>query len=513
MVESEKMIEDNKDALIDVVNDMYGPPHKLPKEQDRTVAAGKAEIIENHGKLAQNKRPSRDFDTARQGKPLKQKPSSQDARGLIEVEGRTPLHIRLAVYDQFENGEWLEGRKPANRLFESENEGGAWMQLRYLKEADWYSVTERHALKVADLESNLVPTPSLLTRFYIHRVDRADYYEWSYHGVLVLSGRRKTPSGVIVRTDCQTVQSENLPLSAFVRETAATPRSYSRLPDELLSALQPIASEWAGALPPGWPQVEAILDRLRNDYTLDPEVVPPKGHPAPVLWFLLESHRGPDYLFASAAALLLRSLDYSTRFCMGYYASPDAYDPGTQHTPVRASDFHAWPEILLRDGHWMVIEPTPGFEVLAPVISWGEWLGQQFGAWLEWAKRNFVLLVLLTLSLGAAIRWRRQLIDRVHTLFWRLSSPRNWQQRTLQTVQLLEKRARLVGCDRLATETLQHWCQRLECGTPSSLQRIVRFSEWAAYGPAEPPATREELETVCREVLREWSLTRMIGDR
>ncbi|MGL4423518.1 MAG: hypothetical protein ACRCZF_22870, partial [Gemmataceae bacterium] len=41
MVESDKVIEDNKNALIDAVNDSYGPPHKPNPNQERTVAAGK----------------------------------------------------------------------------------------------------------------------------------------------------------------------------------------------------------------------------------------------------------------------------------------------------------------------------------------------------------------------------------------------------------------------------------------------------------------------------------------
>jgi hypothetical protein len=81
MVETDRMIEDNKNSLIDAISDMYGPPHRPPKEQERMVAAGKADMIENHGKLPDNRRPSRDFDTARKGPKNAKKPGSQKARG------------------------------------------------------------------------------------------------------------------------------------------------------------------------------------------------------------------------------------------------------------------------------------------------------------------------------------------------------------------------------------------------------------------------------------------------
>ena len=39
-----------------------------------------------------------------------------------------------------------------------------------------------------------------------------------------------------------------------------------------------------------------------------------------VEYFLFESRRGPDYLFATSAAVLLRSLGYQTRVVSGLYA-------------------------------------------------------------------------------------------------------------------------------------------------------------------------------------------------
>lgn len=91
MVETDVMIEDNRNALVDMVNDLYGPPHKPPKDQERMVVGGLAKVIENHGKLPDNRRPSRDFDTGRKGPKTDRKPDSQGARGVFEVEGRTPL--------------------------------------------------------------------------------------------------------------------------------------------------------------------------------------------------------------------------------------------------------------------------------------------------------------------------------------------------------------------------------------------------------------------------------------
>jgi len=172
MVETDRMIEDNKNSLIDAVSDMYGPPHKAPKEREKMVAAGWKDVIQFEGKLPDNRRPSRDFDTSRKGPKGNKKLSSQGARGLFEVEGRTPLHIRVVGYERYDADDkrWIEARTPSARMLEPE--GGDWMRLNNMNpSADWYADTERHKLKTADMRSNLVPTPTLLTRFRISKVD------------------------------------------------------------------------------------------------------------------------------------------------------------------------------------------------------------------------------------------------------------------------------------------------------------------------------------------------------
>ena len=49
--------------------------------------------------------------------------------------------------------------------------------------------------------------------------------------------------------------------------------------------------------------------------------------------FLTQSHRGPDYLFASATAAMLQSLGYSARLAAGFYAGQADYDPKIKQAP------------------------------------------------------------------------------------------------------------------------------------------------------------------------------------
>jgi hypothetical protein len=515
MVETDRMIEDNKNSLIDAVSDMYGPPHKPPKDQERMVAAGRVDVIQNHGKLPDNRRPSRDFDTSRKGPKADKKPSSRGARGLFEVQGRTPLHIRLVAYESYDAGNmrWVEATKPNSKLLEPQ--GGDWMRLAHFREAaGWYLADERHRLKAADMQSNLVPTPAMVTRLRINKVDKPDYYDWDYEVVLVLAGRKRTPPGVVVTTDCRTLDPRRLPASAFgiVRAAGSASPALGEVPEAIRPEIDRLAHEWAGDKSQGWPQVEAVLTKLRTEYVLDRDAAAPADHPAPVVWFLTESRRGPDYLFATAAAMLLRSLNYPMRVCLGYYADPDAYDPETAHTPVKASDLHFWPEVRLQDGQWLVVEPTPGYEVLGPSLPLSERILNAFAAVAAWAWRHAIELAGFLVALVAAWVCRRDLIDALAVRVWAWFPGRTWREQVRGAVTVLERRGRWAGKARPRRQTIHSWLRGTwakPLDDDADLSRLTRMAEWAAYAPDVPPPWPEaEVLAVCRRVLGGWTLKR-----
>ncbi|MCS6852604.1 MAG: transglutaminase-like domain-containing protein [Gemmataceae bacterium] len=514
MVEGTKAIEDNKNALIDVVNDMYGPPHRPPKDQDRMVAGGRMEVIQNHGKLPENRRPSRDFDTSRKGPKLAhQPPTSRGARGLFEIQGRTPLHIRLVVYERYDAADrrWREARKPVSRMLEAEERD--WMRLLFFREAaDWYANNDRHKLKVADLNDNLVPTPTMLTRVRIDQVNRVDYYDWAYEGVLTLAGRRRTPPGVIVTTECRTLDPAKVPGNAFALAGPAggTSPDVGDVPEPLRQPIAALAREWAGDAARGGAQVEAIRARLRRDYVHDRSAVPPADHPAPVLWFLNESRRGPDYLFATAAVMLLRALDYPTRLCLGYYAHPDAYDSETAHTPVRADDLHFWAEVRLRDGHWLVVEATPGYATLPPRVPWVERFRTALFDLGRWAWRHLVE-VIAVVGLGILV-WgrRRPIADAVMWRWWLWRPGRTWREQIRGAVRLLERRARWAGRPRPVSRTIPAWLSETVSGRDNgAFGQLPSMAAWSLYAPDMPPPwSDQEVFRVSRAAVAAWTLGR-----
>ena len=249
-----------------------------------------------------------------------------------------------------------------------------------------------------------------------------------------------------------------------------------------------------------------MLTKLRTTYTLDRAVAVPADHRAPVLWFLNESRRGPDYLFATAAALLLRSLDYPTRVCLGYYATPDAYDPETAHTPVRKTDLHMWAELRIGDGHWIVIEPTPGYAVLEPKLALSERALRALAAGAAWVRAHAAELLLA--ALGAVIAWvhRRHIYDGAAVRMWRWWPGRTWRDHVRRTVRVLERRGRWAGYPRAERQTAGAW---LRSAQSDDFGRLAAMTEWAAYAPDVPPPWSDvDVRGVCRRALEDWPLRR-----
>jgi transglutaminase-like putative cysteine protease len=110
----------------------------------------------------------------------------------------------------------------------------------------------------------------------------------------------------------------------------------------------------------------AIQAYLRsNEFSYDTESPVEDGYDgggADVIGTFLETKRGYCVHFASAMAMLARSLDIPSRVTLGYL-------PGTRTTTVvngltrynvDSHDLHAWPELYFVGVGWVPFEPTPG---------------------------------------------------------------------------------------------------------------------------------------------------------
>lgn len=101
--------------------------------------------------------------------------------------------------------------------------------------------------------------------------------------------------------------------------------------------------------------VEAVLMKFHNEeffYTLEP---PPLGR-NPVDQFLFDTRQGFCEHYASAFAVMMRSVGIPARIVLGYQGGE--LNPMGGHLIVRQADAHAWTEVWLKDVGWHRVDPT-----------------------------------------------------------------------------------------------------------------------------------------------------------
>jgi transglutaminase-like putative cysteine protease len=509
MVETDQFLDSPLPSLYDIANDLYGEPFK-PMEQERaTPLDGRTKLRESEKPPPDSQRPNREFPTARKGPKHPRDPSDRAARALFEVEGRTPLHVRVTAFDAFDGVSWQEAPLNLSTCLLEKEKGSCWMRVQERRPTPVFAENEGHKFKITSSFGSLVPTPPHLTRFRVGRVDQASFFAWGQDRILRMA-QRKTPSGVIVETDSRTVDPRRLGDVEFSSGNPSDRLGYAAVPAKMHAEVPALAHDWADSQPRGWAQIAAVVHHLRTEYVVDLAAHSPEGCDDPVADFLVHARRGPDYQFASVAAVLLRVLGYPTRLVTGFYLAPEHYDPLTRHTPVVKEDLHFWAEVLLPSGDWLVIEPTPGYELLGPNLSWSERALAALiaaGLWL-W---EHVLAVSLCLVGLASVWWKRvQLLDALAVMAFGLFPGRSWRGCVRRALWLMERRGRWAGRPRRTSQTPSAWLRAALALRPErddEIRQLTLMAEWCAYGPeGSPPWSAPEVQCVCRRVLDVWTL-------
>lgn len=525
MVDTDQFLESPLPSLYDAISDMYGKPHQTQKDSERTQALS-ATAKEQHGRAADSLRPSRNFPTSRQSPPNPPTPLSRAARWLFEVEGPTPLHVRAAVFHGFDGRAWAEAR-PVAPACPTREKKTAWMTYAAAPGPDVFAAEPvRHAVKVAllgagdtagaggavaALDGTLIPTAPHVARFRLGKLDQESFFACGRDGILRMAPR-KLPGGVTLETDAHVPDPRKLAGHASW-PWADADTEFAAAPTAAAARVAALAREWAGDRPRGWEQVAAVVARLRTGFVVDHATSVPPGHPDAAAFFLFESGRGPDYLFATTAAAVLRHLGYRTRLVAGFYAAPEMYDPETRHTPVGKENVHVWPEVLAGGDCWVVLEPTPGYEVLTPPRPWHERALAELMSAARWVVGHPVASALVGLAAVTLVWWRRTWLDALALARWRLRGGRDWRGCVAEAVRLVERRARWAGRRRPIGETpARHFADGVVAATAADRDALVRLAElagWAAYAPdGLAPAAEHDVWAACDRAVRVWTYPR-----
>ena len=218
--------------------------------------------------------------------------------------------------------------------------------------------------------------------------------------------------------------------------------SYLRLP-----ALDPripgLAAQVASSAPNNFDKATLLENYLRTHfgYTLQ---LPPSTVSDPLANFLFERKRGHCEYFASAMAVMLRTLGIPSRVVNGFRT--DEFNDLTGNYVVRAKDAHSWVEAYFPEYGWQTFDPTPGGTAGIPQ-GWdriGLYLDAASSFWREWvisydASHQYVLS-------HEAIRGTRGLWEEMRSqVRGRYGAMLNWAKRKQQRVERSPGRWGVVG--------------------------------------------------------------------
>ncbi len=418
---------------------------------------------------------------------------SHAADALLYVEGPLPVHLRAAAYDAFDGVAWTEAA-----------DGWPGHDLHDAAKADpWFAVGgtggRAYKVRIGTLVGPTLPVPALAARFRLGRVVTARLLGWQSADVLRMR-RAAVPPGTVLDVDCAPFDPARYPADDWINDLSSMRSTVGKIADPRLSRL---ARQWAAGLPRGWPQVAAVVAGLRERCRFDPGYRPADADAADRLAeFLFASRRGPDFLFASAAAVMLRELGYTTRLAGGFYAGPGDYDAKTGQAALAARAAHTWAEVRLPDRRWAVVEATPGYAVAGPDVPW---VARAAVA----ARAHAAGLAGVVGLTVAAVVCRLRLVDAATAAVLWVRPGRTWSARATRTLRLIEFRARCAGRPRPPATTANRWLRAT--ADAADVGRFADIVTWAAYGPdaAAVPWTAADAHTTCAAAARRLTATRI----
>lgn len=150
------------------------------------------------------------------------------------------------------------------------------------------------------------------------------------------------------------------------------------------SRIGTLANEWSAGSPDARARAAAIERHLQRDYAYSLALLKTQVQD-PLAYFLFDRKAGHCEYFASAMAVMLRTLGIPSRVVTGFQSG--IYNPMSGWQVIRASDAHSWVEAYLPGSGWTTFDPTPP-DPNSGAMNLGTRLSLYFDAaetfWQEW---------------------------------------------------------------------------------------------------------------------------------
>jgi transglutaminase-like putative cysteine protease len=262
-----------------------------------------------------------------------------------------------------------------------------------------------------------------------------------------------------------------------------------------------IAHAWSKDAVTSQAKLEAMIEQLSHfTYSLEDRR---EGSEDPVFEFLERTHRGHCELFASALALLARSIGIPTRLVVGYRV--DEINSFTGLAVVRDRNAHTWIDAWVGD-HWQSFDPTPTSELLASTKASGwENVGEAISVAYDRTVGFFASITLLTYGIVSTVAavvlivvrrfmQRRRSVGQAVALI----------SRPLPAFETLATALERAGWARIPSEPLERFARRVDgAGEPWSAEvadALDRYAELRYGGIGEERTVAQRLDDLARKI-------------
>jgi transglutaminase-like putative cysteine protease len=200
-----------------------------------------------------------------------------------------------------------------------------------------------------------------------------------------------------------------VPTTALRKLPAAGVQGYLQIPAEIDPRVHTLAEQISAKSATPLEKASVIESYLRTHYAYTLQLPAPVPHD-PVADFLFVRRRGHCEYFASAMALMLRTIGIPSRVVNGF--SGGEFNDVTSQYVIRASDAHSWVEAYIPGQGWMTFDPTASGDGQVHA-QWSRamlYLDAVTSFWREWIV-NYDLAHQLRLGQDAS-RGSRELVGR-----------------------------------------------------------------------------------------------------
>ncbi len=290
-----------------------------------------------------------------------------DRNGLnIGRENLPAIYFRGAVLEEYIDGRWeRKARSHEGQTLRTQNVNpGTILKPIGPAGGDVWDRQFEVTMRKTDRGETYLFAPWKTVEFRI--LDERTRLRWDFQRGLFLKDGLGGQTQYVVRTKNMEFVEDHKPFDETDR--ASLDSASTEIVPEQVAKLARFILDEAGVDPdPATRPVDqnAIVGRvlenyLRTQYEYSLDVQPvPRGADA-TEWFLIDHQKGHCEFFASALAMMSRSVGIPARVITGYIVSD--FNTMTGQYMVRQSNAHAWVEAQVSPGHWKTFDGTPPAE-------------------------------------------------------------------------------------------------------------------------------------------------------